>query len=512
MMTPRTTQIAAIALAAALAASGATAQSTGTPKADPGAPVPAQPSGRVEFAVDPLRLDPVGLTMLVPVRAAVQSTRIGGLATAQIADADSKWIINIQTPQATTAESSVTTAAEQTIALIQGSVGVMDPGQTKVLSTDAKLISRRAFQLTGQMVEQFYLSVPRGRGDGKLVKGYTIFKPSASQFVVLELITTEEEFERTRPIYETVAGTATFADMGKISETRGAAVQAGITLFKNLGDKDWDELLDGTERWQRLTMPAPGGDPTDAEELGYRGIQFWRGSRGEIDADRDPATWGAADRDEGYLAKIRVRLLEGKDQVIDSEAIYFTTPDRLDESWEVRTYVRSRGGKTLSTWRETGGRGGRDGHDMTVQIQQSSQSPRIVKPLIQGEGYLGALEALLLPRVMIHSGAQADFAFYTYRTQSETISMRRDKLDRAKTPGGGWIVTTVFREGETEQVSSYAANGDLVQIDLGDGRLWKPIEVDALFNLWMRKGLPVTTEPERERKRAERRKDRDAGR
>jgi hypothetical protein len=488
------------------------------PASPPAAPAPAaatpttpgQPT-RVEFADDPLRLDAVGLTMLVPTNAAVQSTRIGGTTTAQIVDKASRWLINVQTPQATTPESSVTTAADQTIALIQGSVGVTDPSQTKVVSTEAKLLSRNRGELSGQAVEQFYLSVPRGvAGDaGRLVKGYTIFKPTPNQFVVLELVTTESEFPTVRPVFETVAGTATFADMTRVSQSRAAAIQAGTALFARLTPADWNALLDGVERWQRLSRPSATGDASDAEEIGYRGLAFRRGNRGEIDPDRDMATWSAADRDEGYLARVRVRVLEGKDQVIDSEANYFTTPDRTDESWEVRTYVRTRAGKTLGTWRETGGRAGQD---VTVQVEQTGQSPRVVKPLIQGEGYLGAVEALLLPRVMIRSAAQSEFAYYTYRTQSENISLRRDRLDKAKTPGGGWVITTTFREGEREQVASYTQAGELIQIDLGDGRVWKPTELDALFNLWKRKGLPVTTEPERDRKRRERQKDRDPGR
>jgi hypothetical protein len=518
----RITRIATLVLAGALALPLA-AQSGGATKprlkgpipagqpgaSSPAASIPPALPGRVDFADEPLRLEQVGLTVLVPTNSTVQSTRIGGLETAQIADKDSKWVINVQTPQASTPESSVTTAADQTIALIQGSVGVTDPSQTKVVSTEAKVLSRKKFQLAGQGVEQFYLSVPRASGDGRLVKGYTIFKPSAAQFVVLELITTEQEFERTRVVYETVAGTAAFEDMSKVNEARAASVQAGMTLFGRLTPADWNAMLDGKERWQRLTRPAPGGDANDAEEMGYRGLRFWRGSRGEIDPDRDPATWSAADRDEGYLGRIRVRLLNGKDEVIDSEALYFTTPSRADESWEVRTYVRTRAGKTVGTWRETGARAGRD---ITVQVEQTGQAGRVIKPSIGGEGYLGALEAMLLPRAMIRSGAQTEFAFYTYRTQTETVSLRRDRLEKAKTPGGGWLVTTVFREGETEQVASYTALGDLVQIDLGDGRVWKPTEVNDLFDLWKRKGLPVNTEPERERKRAERKRERDAGR
>ncbi|MBC7834848.1 MAG: hypothetical protein H7Y88_07085 [Phycisphaerales bacterium] len=444
-------------------------------------------SQAVELAEEPSRLDNVGLSMRVPVGAVFQGTRVGDQQTAQIMPSDRTWLINIQTPQTSKATATIQEAAESTVALIQGSFGVMNPSSTEILSTKAKLLGRDSLQLK-HPAERIYFSVPHTDGK-RIVKGYTIFKPSALQFVVFELITAESEFARVRPLYETVVANASFADAEQLNLDRGAAVRAGVHLLATLSAPDYEAVLDGKERWHRLYRPAPGGAASDAEELGYRGIKFWKGKRGETNPERPRNRWNQPDNDDGYLAQVRVRVLD-KDCAVDSTAIYFMTTDRKEETWSVRMTRRHlESGNDLGTWNEIGARVDKD---LTVLVSAKGAPPREVKPVVEGDGYLTQVEAYLLPQLLIRGGAEAKYGFYTYRTDTSAVSFRRESL--TKTPADGWVITTELREDFQPQVAYYTEQGEFIRSERSsesDPFVAKPIELDDLLKLWQRKKLPT---------------------
>src|SRR5690606_27110211 len=147
----------------------------------------------------------------------------------------------------------------------------------------------------------------------------TFFKPSSRQFVVFELIVPGEAYNRVRPIYETVIGTATFADPAVVQAAYAAAVKAGVGLFQQLTDADYLAAINQKEQFHRLYRPAGSGSPGDADELGYRSLKFWTGKRGEVDAKRKPSDWKGVDLTDGYLCQLTVRLLDGVN-VIDTVA------------------------------------------------------------------------------------------------------------------------------------------------------------------------------------------------
>jgi hypothetical protein len=441
----------------------------------------------IELAAEASRLDSVGLSIHVPIGSVFQGTRVGDQQTAQIMPENRTWLVNIQTPRTSNEKATIQEAADRTVALIQGAFGVVDPSSTKVVSTEAKLIDRASLQLK-HPAERIYFSVPHTDGK-RIVKGYTIFKPSSHQYVVFELVTAESEFDRVRPIYETVVADASFADSEQLNLDRGRAVRAGIHLLATLTRDDYEALLDGKERWHRLYRPAPGGAANDADELGYRGIKFWKGKRGETNPDRPPSRWNDSDNDDGYLAQVRVRVLD-KDGAVDSTAIYFMTTDRKEETWSVRMTRRHLdSGKDLGTWNEIGAR---VDNDLTVLVSAEGAPAREVKPVVESDGYLTQVEAYLLPQLLIRGGAEAEYGFYTYRTDTSAVSFRRETL--AKTPNDGWMITTELREDFQPQVAYYTAQGEFVRSERtseSDPFVAKPIELDELLKLWQRKKLPT---------------------
>ncbi len=468
------------------------APSTATPTpAKPNIPAKSANPGLVELADEAFHLDSVGLSIRLPTDTRAQATKIGDRASVQIMPTDNTWIINIQTPLTSNPNATVKEAADQTLALLQGSHGVVDPDQKNVMETQARLIDRTGHLLINQQpAERLYVTTPRTDAT-RLVKGYTIFKPAPKQFVVFELIVPEPEFARVRGVYETTIATASFADPAAVAAARGALVKAGVALFAGFTPADYSAALDSQVRWYRLFKPAPGGADMDATELGYRGLKFFKGQRGEINPEKPRNRWTSADEQEGYMVFLQARVLDGAD-TIDTVARCFMTPDRHEEAWSVRMIKADKRAKELGRWTETGAR---VADDLNVAVNGPGNDDRPIRPFIQGEGYLSQVESYLLPSLLLRAATknriQGDFGFYTYRSDSEAISLRRDTLARDPAAGGTWTIATRFHEDSTPQRSTFTDKGDLIRTDLGDGRFWEPTDLKTLLALWQKKGLPI---------------------
>ena len=446
--------------------------------------------GALDLADEPFRLDSVGLSIRLPVGATVESTRLAGRQSVQVTPANGAWVMNVQTPQTANENATIADALKQTLDLIKGSYGVVDPDQSVVLETQAKILEQiDSLDLPGGKAARLYVSLPRagnmGSDKSRLVKGYTIFKPGPKQYVVFELVTPEKTFTQNRGAYETSVGTALFVDSNALMLGRGAAVKAGTAFVTQLSSDDYQRAFGEGEQWYRLYRPAKTGAPMDADELGYRGVKFWRGQRGEVNPGKAKSQWSRADQQEGYLCQVRGRIVvEGG--MGDTMGVYFMTLDRNEEMWSVTTAFKDAAGKVIAQASETGAR---LGDDVTVVKEESGRPPTHVKPPIIGEGYVSQFETYLLPRMMVQKDVRAELGFYAYQSNpSNTISFRRES---AQKEGSLWTVTTTVREDMPPQVSTYSSKGELLKTVMDDGRVWEPVELAKLKRMWEQKGLSV---------------------
>ncbi len=434
-------------------------------------------------------LDDVGLSVQFPDGSIAQTAKVGDRRTVQIVPENSEWVINIQTPQITNPAATIKDAADQTLALLQGAYGVTDPDQKLILETKTKVLGRTSnLAVTGGAVcERLYVSMPRPDGS-MLVKGYSIFKPSATQFVVFELITSEEKFAVARPQYEASVATVTFLDSEDLNASRGAIVKAGSAFFAGLTAKAYERALTGDkEIVHRLYMPPLRAGSGEGQELGFRTMRFWKGQRSELGGNAGKR----GGQQEGYLARIQARLLRG-DNVIDTEGVYFMLPDRSEEAWMLKTVVWGAKGERLAMATETGAR---NGTDLNVSINDSGQASEDVEPYVPPEGYISQFELFLLHRLMITSEMQAELGTYTYQSQSKSVSLRRDVLSTAK--GGSakavWEVQTRYRDESAPVTFLYDEDAALLRSTLEDGSVWESTERDSLLATWRKKGYPTGT-------------------
>ncbi len=437
---------------------------------------------------EPFRMDSVGLSVRFPEGCQVSSNRIGGRTTAQIRPADGTWNLNIQTPVSSKEDGTIQEALDRTVALIQGSFGVVDPDQRNVVETQAQILERTDnLKLPGGSAGRVYVSIPRGDRT-RLVKGYTIFQPQPKQYVIFEFICHESDFKSLKSTYETIVGTATFENARDVMMARGATIKAGASVLAEMSEADYDAILNDKELWYRWYIPSETGASMDARELGYRGVRVWRGKRGEITPGKPRTAWTKADQQDGYLAQVRARVLMDKGAV-DTVAMYFMTPDRQEECWTITTSVKDERGNEAGHASETGAR---IKDDMTIVATASGKPAVTIKPPIMGEGYISQFETVIMPRLLVRKRLATDLGFYCYqRNPGEaggTISFRRDTLTQE---GRIWTVATIFREETKPQVSTYSESGELLSSTLPDGSVWEPMELSTLKRLWQNKGLPT---------------------
>lgn len=458
-------------------------------------------AGAVELADEPFRLDAVGLSVYLPVGAIAQTTRAGENAAVQIMPGgpNPTWLVNLQTPQSSNVQQTANSVAEEVLNQLLGSVGIIDRRFDRDGNLNERLVSTkgtviepvRPLELAGadpqnrRPAARFYVRLPRGEGEASVVRGYTVFQTGPGRFVTFDLVTAEPDFHAARRAYETMVATTRFEDTTSLASVRGAAVEAGAALFTRLSPSDYEAVIAMThDRWYRLAVQPAGTSDRDAQELAYRRTRAWKGHRGELDPRRTPDKWKAADRQEGYLVRVDVRMLQD-DVTIDSVAVYFMTLDRREEAWTIQMAIREPGRRTPRSFTETGAR---SGGSMSITTTGTGRENVAATPHIPEQGYITQVESLLLPYLLIQTGASGEYGFYVYQSETNNVRLRRDSVSRQ---GDLWTLATRLNDDREPQVSTFKENGDLVNTVVQEGAIWTPTTLQRLSDLWKSKRLPM---------------------
>lgn len=450
-------------------------------------------TGAIEFEPKPLSVETVGLTLRIPLGSTAQTTSIGTRSAVQISPKDTSWIVNIQTPQ-TVNPAVTTTETAKSIALQvmkAAGEGYNANNPNELIAVNGKVLEdSHDVSVNGQTASRLYIAVP-GPDNISTVRGYTVFKPSATQFVTFELICSEALFPKARIAYEAMVATAEYRDPGAIDSERGAAVAAGLKVLDGLDEKALREMVAAQpEHWERLYYPATSGSPKDSLEAGYRRFRLSIGSRESINGD-------AKGGDEGVIVHLDARFLQdvrpdiGRQEsrrIVDSQSVFFMSFDRKEEVWNVRNAVRD--GTQMASSSEVGARNGRS---MNVQTDVTGQPTKTIKPLFQGDGYISRVESLLMPQILVRAGVESGFAFYAFKSDAGSILLRHDTLEQPADRPGLYKVTTRFAdEIDKTTVSLYNEKGVLIRSELPGGLIYEPINFEQLLALWKSKHL--TTE------------------
>lgn len=479
------------------------------PTAPPTPAVPANTTGVPAAATaqgvlldgEPFRLDSVGLVIRLPRGVRTEMSDIGGVVTVQIYPDDRSWVVNVQTPRVEPGMGTAEQAAERIIKQFNDALPMKSTISGEKVDNAAKMITplqQLNIEGCGEVGRRFAFAMPR-RDKSYVVQAYSIFRPLPDRFVVFELVCGDGVYEQARGFYEVIVAAALFEKPELLIAQRRAAVESGIALLGKLTSEDWAKGMPEEQRWYRLYRPALSGKDEDAQEGGYRSVRFFKGTRAQMSPGATNIEPGPANP-EGYLCQVDARVLLKKPQklgaavdaaeyqVIDTQGIYFLSLDRNEEAWTVRTTVNDPAKKRGSEYSETGARTGKT---MTVALNTPGDGPKTIKPVIQGEGYLSQFESQLWPRMLVTAKKEGETGAYVYRSESQTIVLRRDTVIKDPKGRAMYAVVTRHREEPEGQKSAYSDDGELMRTELSDGRVWEPISPVELLRLYRSKGLPA---------------------
>ncbi|MEQ8770915.1 MAG: hypothetical protein RIB60_10465 [Phycisphaerales bacterium] len=448
-------------------------------------PLPGAQAPGVRLASTPLRVPAIGLTMHVPEGSTSQTTSFSTNTMTTVKPVEDVGVFAIQGRKSNEENVTPQLVGDGIIEKILADYGEVGPAG-QVARSRARVLSRNSNLMIGELeADRFYVELPAERSiDPAPIHGYTIVTPEPGRIVILQALTRADVFDRAREMYETCTATAIFEDPGDLATRRAAAIRAGVRVFDQFTPEDYRTVFENYGiRWERLYAPEETGADIDATEHGYRRIKAWVGRRGELNPEKNPSRWSAADQEPGYLLQIDALLLEDLLRV-DTKAVYFVSMDRESEAWTVRMAIKQNG--QTGQWIETGAR---QGHSMSVTTTHGSSAPTVVRPLVQGEGYISMVETYMLSPLLAHAGIPADFAFYTYQSRDGTIRMRSDSVERAGS--NTWKITSRINEDAPPQIAYLSDEGAPIRTELADGRIWEPTSYEKLVRLWRDKGLPL---------------------
>jgi len=450
------------------------AQSSSSTDAKPINPVAS--SSAVILESEPFRIDALDLNIFLPKGSITQTTSFSSNSTMGIGFPDQIGVMMIKEQKTTDQDLTIVQVAENII----GQLTKFSRSKT------GEVISRnRNIEINDWIGDRFYVRIPGTGGKPDVVRGMTIFQVQPRRFIIFDLTTTFNDFERSRELYETSVGSIDLGNPTEADVRRAAAIKSMLAFLDLRSVEDYQAAMTGKkERWERLYDPASTGDEMDATEYGYRKIKSWGGFKGEL-SDKPRRSWNDDDRSLGYFVQIDAMAIED-DFRVDTRATFYMAEDTKEESWTIKMSLRSADYQQTSTVT-----GARSNTSMVILLDQSDAPPTKTNPVIQGEGYLSQAQSYLISTMLAHHAEPGEYASYVYNSSVGTITLRTDEVEKPEETPDLITVTTKTSKDSPPTVTYYDKDGEMLRVRLANGRIWEPIELERLINLWQKKGLPL---------------------
>jgi len=322
------------------------------------------------------------------------------------------------------------------------------------------------------------------------VTGYTVFHTAPGEFVIAQLDTPDEAFDRTRRTYETILATASFTDMSSIQAERAAAVLTGIQLLDSISNDDIDAVLkDLSPVFVRLYEPSATGRAEDDTEVAWQRVEIRKGQLGELNPRKRAVNFTPTEREYGYVALITAAFVSPDGSTVQMDARYFLSLDRNAETWFIQNVIRTAEGvdgrpPETTTVEQTVVR---EGTRLTASVLAPGGDPSVTEFNLPDEGYISKVELLLLSRLVAARDLSGVFGFYTYDSRLDQVVLRRDIFK--KTELGTWSARSRDTENARDAVTDYDTSGQLIRQRLPEGRIAEPIDPARLLRIWQDKGL-----------------------
>lgn len=480
----------------------------------------------VEFAPEPLYVSEYGLKFRVPIDWTTQRVQQRAAAArtidpeftrqdhlelkwtylaadesnvTELAAPDNSMVIRIQTPRPAEGEPTLDVLAQSLGQKIVDSVSARNgaPAEAYVIfDKDPNLA------ISGRPAYRFYMRVPRGTDEPTgLVLAYTLIDLPGPHFLVLELVTPEENYLAARPVYETVVAATEFLDPRAADAQRWPLMLAASRFIAQASTADYQNAMTRVDgRMERLYAPGGTGADADDREVGVRRILCWPGRRGEIDPDKPASAFNESEQEEGYIVFVGGRYFDSAEDpvtherrrvIADFAATYWMSTDRQREAWLKRMLIQTPLYPRPVPFTEMGAR---SGESLTVWTKAPGEPEVSVHPVFEGQGYLSQVEFLLFADMLAAAGIPTDFGYYAWQTDAATCRFIHDSVI-PESSGPGWTIQRSF--GDAVETHDIAFDGELrwrgTRREIGEAVVnCEPTDADRLTALWNAKGLPMT--------------------
>ncbi|MDA1262336.1 MAG: hypothetical protein O3B75_05520 [Planctomycetota bacterium] len=329
-------------------------------------------------------------------------------------------------------------------------------------------------------------------GEGVIaVQGWLILQTGPFDFLVVNTLTSRDDFLAIRTALEESFRTIELDDLQEIASKRANRLRSGNQLIQSMTPEKMKALCGGEPRLFRVWQAGEGGQEI---EIGYYQVTVLAGDLGDASGEKTPKT---TDNPTGLLVIVQGRTIvdAATGRFADMEARFWSAWDHGSEAWTSR--VTERGGKLKEkSLAQTGLRSpratGNPRQVLTVINGNAQSRTRDEKEWTVPNGiYLSQAELLVLSELLPREEKQAalNFAFYAFDPRSMSMPQRVDSWTR--TPDGQWMLITQPGLDESAEITWHDANGRRVRRSEPGGFTTEICLPRQLQQIWMQKGLQM---------------------
>ena len=221
---------------------------------------------------EPVSVGDIGLTLLLPEGASIQTDVVpGGQINSIIQPPDGKWVIQVYNTRSTDTQLTAKAALDAILnqRITGGPTGRVNGQIVRLLEATDRLddlVITAPGSETGVPAARAYLveRTDTRTDTGYPPVGYTVIRTSPGRFVTLQLDTLPEHLESSKRIYETVVASARVADPDQAARVRSVQLAGGEAFIDGVTRQDLDELMGSDPGWIRIFEPAASGSPAAA--------------------------------------------------------------------------------------------------------------------------------------------------------------------------------------------------------------------------------------------------------
>lgn len=468
----------------------------------------SQPTVDTRLEQIPLEVEALGMSIHPPAGSNVAAQRVEGNLSISINEplANPRWSLTIQILNSTL---DIPTAEGQ----IEDHLNAL-----KNRNTPFTLIKNERIILDNQPGQLCFIQQSTASGQN-YITGWLIVPAGIRSFLVVSLLAMPDSFEDFRPTLEASFQTIKITSQEELSLRIRSEIDTGKRLLSSLTPEQLQAIAKQAQpQWRRVYMPSKGSEPE--KEIAYMYVDTFPGNRTLFNTERHILNYDEAEREEGLVVQVYVRVLEGKD-IRDVEMVYWMSWNQDEESFSVRGTRRQgqasvsesvtgiRAEQPVPTYKQVDDSTGsqitsgeisdRVEPILTVVTASSNTRARDPSSWVVPESYLSQALNWILPAAMPRDREQYTYGYYFFdmAMAQPTLQRRVDTWGPADSAAGAssrWQLTTHVGDSDQPLVTIYANDGTFIKRVHPDGAVTEPIDLLALKRLWQGKGLPISAD------------------